>query len=297
MPRPAKTSAICQACGQEFLKPRPEQVYCSRQCGFRARGERAKRAKQVNGKRCGRCKCVKPVTDFYKSKAQYDGLSSECKSCKKLSRTETITRARACHVRWDVYKNTARRARSRRITRKLCERSNATIEEWMHHLMQDGRDRMNASLLGKDERVEKENLRARMKYINNHDFREKIKEKSRISHQQRPWVMLARKHHRDARLAGVDDDGSVTVDVVKEMWLSTLECVYCGRELTEYNKSLEHMLPMSLGGEHSIRNVIVVCRLCNETKRARPFDEWICFLDEPWRSISHDILIQNYSGS
>src|SRR5688572_7678099 len=35
-------------------------------------------------KRCSRCKTVKPVDHFGKSKARKDGLHEQCKACRKL---------------------------------------------------------------------------------------------------------------------------------------------------------------------------------------------------------------------
>jgi len=36
-------------------------------------------------KKCSRCKITKPVTEFYKNKAQRDGLEGWCKDCSKIA--------------------------------------------------------------------------------------------------------------------------------------------------------------------------------------------------------------------
>lgn len=48
-------------------------------------------------------------------------------------------------------------------------------------------------------------------------------------------------------------------------------CAYCGREAKH---TIDHLVPLSRGGEHSPRNVIPVCHWCNTSKGARLIWEW-----------------------
>jgi 5-methylcytosine-specific restriction endonuclease McrA len=47
------------------------------------------------------------------------------------------------------------------------------------------------------------------------------------------------------------------------------------------DKSLDHMEPLSLGGWHSIDNVMVCCLRCNVKKNAMPYAEWLERIPEP----------------
>lgn len=49
-------------------------------------------------------------------------------------------------------------------------------------------------------------------------------------------------------------------------------CAYCGerRPLTQ-----EHVIPLSRGGNHSIGNLLPVCKSCNSSKRDRLLVEWL----------------------
>lgn len=285
----------CPVCHVVFQPERLEQKYCTKECGHKARSERALNKKQLIGKRCAKCKVVKLLSCFSRNRAVKDGFSHECKPCKALSRQATIHRARMSLERWEVYKATFKRGQSAMLAVRMEPRSNGTKNEWLHHLMQDGRERLAppSPFKTEKERLEAYRLKANQRYATDSEYKEAKKEYQRLRHLANPWVMLARKHRRDARLAGALDDFSVTSQAIRTLWESTIECIYCGRELNEYNKSLEHLIPISGGGVHATRNVAVVCRLCNETKKAKPFDEWVCLLKEPWRSISHDVLIQN----
>ena len=54
-------------------------------------------------------------------------------------------------------------------------------------------------------------------------------------------------------------------------WLALLdaqdhECYYCRIELTEFNRSRDHRIPLIRGGDDSISNIVAVCRRCNSKK-------------------------------
>ena len=50
-------------------------------------------------------------------------------------------------------------------------------------------------------------------------------------------------------------------------------CVYCGDERGPFD--LDHKIPYSRGGEHTIENLTVACRTCNRSKGALTTEEWL----------------------
>jgi len=52
------------------------------------------------------------------------------------------------------------------------------------------------------------------------------------------------------------------------------QCVYCGLAYEE----LDHVIPLSRGGEHSLANIRPACRSCNRRKHAKTPDEWAASL-------------------
>lgn len=52
----------------------------------------------------------------------------------------------------------------------------------------------------------------------------------------------------------------------------TASCVYCGSPAVE---RWDHLLPVVLGGETVIGNMVPACRRCDDSKQALPFDEWM----------------------
>lgn len=43
-------------------------------------------------------------------------------------------------------------------------------------------------------------------------------------------------------------------------------CIYCGRPISEYNATLDHIIPMSRGGYNEDENLVVSCKECNFMK-------------------------------
>lgn len=50
-------------------------------------------------------------------------------------------------------------------------------------------------------------------------------------------------------------------------------CAYCGVRLIR--KQTDHMIPLALGGEHSLRNIVIVCPDCNARKAGLSYAEWV----------------------
>ncbi len=46
-------------------------------------------------------------------------------------------------------------------------------------------------------------------------------------------------------------------------------CAYCGRQVTFADASMDHVLPLSLGGPSTWENLVNACRRCNERKANR----------------------------
>ena len=41
------------------------------------------------------------------------------------------------------------------------------------------------------------------------------------------------------------------------------KCHYCGKQLTRFNATLDHVQPVSRGGDNSVDNLVTACIHCN----------------------------------
>lgn len=53
-------------------------------------------------------------------------------------------------------------------------------------------------------------------------------------------------------------------------------CVYCTE--TERPLTLDHVVPVELGGSHAPSNVVTACVRCNSAKQAKTMRSWFAFL-------------------
>ena len=75
-------------------------------------------------------------------------------------------------------------------------------------------------------------------------------------------------------------------------------CPYCGCLLTDdlppraaSTAVIDHMDPLSLGGEDSLRNAVYCCNCCNGTKKNKLFIRWLSELSEPFRTQSRMLYV------
>jgi len=88
---------------------------------------------------------------------------------------------------------------------------------------------------------------------------------------------IARRHASEIAPKS-PDDGTLTKQVVARLFAATRDCPYCGRRMCSRDKSLDHLIPRSRGGEHGLVNVAVCCLQCNLKKARRTALEFMCGL-------------------
>jgi hypothetical protein len=56
-------------------------------------------------------------------------------------------------------------------------------------------------------------------------------------------------------------------------------CTYCGKQLTRFTATLDHITPVSAGGDNSAENLKTACLQCNSRKTARPLGDFLVAKD------------------
>jgi 5-methylcytosine-specific restriction endonuclease McrA len=124
-------------------------------------------------------------------------------------------------------------------------------------------------------------------YQTDPDFREQVKAEYRSSYARRRMYERGRikrykAAHWDRKLAQDDrrtmrlldhSDGTATGAAIAKLKQEATRCAYCDCTLGE--KQTDHMIPLVLGGAHSLRNIVIVCPDCNARKARLDYAEWI----------------------
>lgn len=187
----------------------------------------------ITEKKCTACKEIKPIKEFYKDAAHKDGYYNKCKKC---------------HARlvsnWQ--KKNEEKFRELNLQWKK-----AHPEKHRQHTIDS-------------QRRHPEQKRAREK-----KWREKNPEYGSNWRKNNPDKIRNYQQIRRARLAG--NGGLLTT----EEWNAILEfyghkCLCCGR--SDLKLTIDHVLPIFLGGRHTVDNVQPLCGPCNSRKKNKHID-------------------------
>jgi 5-methylcytosine-specific restriction endonuclease McrA len=127
--------------------------------------------------------------------------------------------------------------------------------------------------------VNQRNLRAHQwRYMTDHSFR--------LYHRSKSKQRKAKQRGSTALMLSRD-----------QLWRRWVEfdhcCAYCG---IDGDMHIEHVIPISKGGEHHLGNIVPACQRCNYSKNSAPVEQWYkaqpFFSDAKWQKIQ-DILVKS----
>lgn len=78
-------------------------------------------------------------------------------------------------------------------------------------------------------------------------------------------------HRRRVRMAA----GYIEPVDIGRVARSRRTCFYCGGGITTSSATVDHIIPVARGGEHSARNLVACCSPCNSRKSDKSPAEWI----------------------
>ena len=199
-------------------------------------------------KKCSKCKSVKYLSGFGKNKNCKDGLNVWCKECANRHSNEY-------------------RKKNPEKTKKVCqawrennpEKKKAYALKWYS----ENKDRQfQTHKVYYENNADKIRAYARERHHANPEY---------LRNKQREHIERTRQYCRNYRALKKTHGGKIT----EKEWRHILEkhgykCLRCGR--TDVKLTMDHVVPVSLGGAHSIDNVQPLCGSCNSSKQAQHID-------------------------
>jgi hypothetical protein len=83
-----------------------------------------------------------------------------------------------------------------------------------------------------------------------------------------------REYVANRRARTVGSGGNITADQIAELYdRQKGKCAGCRQSVGD-DFHLDHVMPLALGGAHSIENAQILCALCNQRKHAKHPDQW-----------------------
>ena len=198
-------------------------------------------------KECNKCLTIKPLDEYHIKSKSKDGLAATCKVCKsKLDKEYREANKSALQAKGLAY----RKERREELRKKSLERYHSASEAEVQR-------------------------RKELKRLYNQNASEDIKERKRLYDKQyfaseKGKDVTRRSVHKRRAQKLASEDGTVTAQALEDLKIKqSNKCFHCSELLDFSGKGtvhLDHFIPLSLGGCHTIDNVVWSCAKCNLTK-------------------------------
>lgn len=199
-------------------------------------------------RKCKTCGEIKGLSEFRKD-PRYDTVySGSCKKCELIKVRDSAKRRGVCL--WKHGKNKQKETVEYIYNCIICGKEFKTLQK-------------NKKLCSNKECKRKHSAnKTRIRYSNN-----KQKERDRVRSYKHSNPDKC-KEWNDIRWERIHDNnvGDITRDYIDGIIKVTKTCPYCGKRIGDDDKSIDHIIPVSKGGEHSRDNIIVCCKKCNIKK-------------------------------
>ena len=212
----------------------------------------------MNTKTCTKCGIDKPLNDYNNRKDSKDGKRSDCKECVSV-------RGRL----WREANSERKRASSRAWAEANRKHKNATNRLW------------------RETNLERERLKARQRAAKNKEhnnarsraWAEANRERARA--RAKAWAKANPERHK----VNVRARRARKAHTVPQQWKRTPcpdhLCYWCGTTLTPNNTHIDHIMPISLGGQDTPDNTANTCANCNLTKSNTHPLVWLARITSP----------------
>jgi 5-methylcytosine-specific restriction endonuclease McrA len=206
-----------------------------------------------NSKACSKCLQTLSVNSFHKKKSGRFGVAGICRYCQSAIsrkwREENIDRKKLTDKNWQINNRERKRQSQKRWEAKNAEAERLRKASYYQENKQLWRKRGAAWAKANPE---KENQKKR-------NWRKNNPEKN--------------KSQQLRSASRIKENGIFTI-TKKEMsrLVSAKNCFYCNEVMDRV--TIDHVIPRSRGGRHSIGNLVSCCGRCNSSKGAKTITEW-----------------------
>ena len=199
---------------------------------------------------CTKCNYEKDLIEFGNLSTTKDGKQFRCKECRNLSARESTQRGDSNHK--EVLKKSYQKHKEKRIKEK------AEYRESNRKLLAD-----------KQKEYYRENKEECIEYQKKYRAynKERIRDYWKMYRATEQGKTVKRNSNHKRRT--LTKNGDVTVQQLKELYLTAKNCYWCNTKLNKNNTHLDHLMPLSKGGEHTLSNLVISCRKCNLSKNAK----------------------------
>jgi 5-methylcytosine-specific restriction endonuclease McrA len=212
-------------------------------------------------KTCPGCRRALPISAYQKSSTAASGLQTRCRECRAAAAVEYRARTKERRDRYnrEWYAANSDRVRARYLAQRP-ERLRAMRERYWSMTPEE---RAAENRAGYQSDIEKSRAQRRAWYANNVEARAAY---------MRSYFEANRSRfgsYRDARTQRIREQFVEEVDALVLLERHDGVCGICGHDVDPLDFHIDHVVPLSRGGEHSYTNTQPAHPLCNKRKGAR----------------------------
>lgn len=229
---------------------------------------------------CNNCGQIKRLEDFEPKKGGLYGRAAQCRVCRKIyfadyrkRNAEQISQRMSSY-----YKNTkeARQAYARDYgikNKELLKQKRRIWAEDNPDKVKEIQKRYNHKNADKVRSRRKSYLQRNSQKIAKREKEYRENNRDKVLAAQKNWRLRnpeAFRQYNNLRRARRLANKSYRVTKKEILKLLSRPCLYCGFK----SEHIDHILPLSRGGSHSIGNLVGACSKCNLSKRNKTVMEW-----------------------
>ena len=203
---------------------------------------------------CTKCKRILVANEinFYKDENKKYGLRNDCKACNKQYRKNKKEKTKEYNKQY--YNNN--KEYHKKYNKQYRKNNKEELSEYHKQYKKNNKECLKQYY---------------QEYYQEH--KEEIKEYKKQYYKDNPDKVFNQSTKR--RLLEEKQGNGIT----KEQWLEMMEffdwkCAYSGIQLNKNNRSIDHIIPISLGGENEIWNLIPMLKSYNSSKHTDDMIDW-----------------------
>lgn len=201
-------------------------------------------------KTCTKCQQAKPVSEFYKNARYADGYLSWCKACHR-----------------EYYRRPEQKKKGNALVKAWTEKNKEHVSKYAQEYYKENKTEYRK----REQELWHSNPAYREKKNKRHKERRDERKKTEPGFIEKVagWI-TAGNHRRRARNLSVADQGHYTASEFEALCEKfNHRCLCCGEKKP---LTVDHVVPLSLGGTNLIENVQPLCGSCNTKKFTKSTD-------------------------
>lgn len=206
------------------------------------------------------CNTTKKIEEYSRHKRMKDGRSSRCKECSKILhkqyREENKIAIAIKNKIWREKNKEELSLKKKEYYLKNADEKKKKVKEYQQKNREKIKERKRKYRLDNIEIFSKKDKEYYKKNI------DKIKEYRKTEKAKN--IQINARHKRRS----VIKDGCASTNDIGRLKRSVSVCIYCERKFSKHIiKTIDHIIPLSKGGQHELSNLQVICNSCNCKKR------------------------------